>query len=124
MVLFIVGSPKLHTSPSEAVAFLSESINRVIITGRYLTWSSDPAASEQEVFGRTQYSHCFTENDPVNKRRRWDLISLTCQGAVGSKAIKVSASRKEKVERYESILTLPSNRVSSNMRCEVNMIRK
>ena len=45
-VVFTVGSPKLHAYSREVVAFLSESINRVIITGRYLRCGSDPTVSE------------------------------------------------------------------------------
>ena len=42
----VVGSPKLHRSPCDAAAFFSESINRVIITGRYLAYSLDSTAPE------------------------------------------------------------------------------
>ena len=46
MVVFIVGSPKLPAPSCKALAFLSESINRVVITGVYLTRDSDLMASE------------------------------------------------------------------------------
>ena len=42
MVVCIVGSPRLHAYFCEALAFLSESSNRVIITGIYLRHGSDP----------------------------------------------------------------------------------
>ena len=46
MVLCLVGSPRLHPSSCEVAAFLSESINRVIITGTYLRHGSDPIVLE------------------------------------------------------------------------------
>jgi len=42
MVVCVVGSPKLHPCSPEALAFLSESSNRVIMTGRYLMRGSVP----------------------------------------------------------------------------------
>ena len=71
--VFVVGSPRLHECSNEAAAaFLSESINREIITGRYLRRDSDPTISEGgEVFRRTRGSHYWAESGLVNKRRRW-----------------------------------------------------
>jgi len=52
------------------------------------------------------------------------MTLLTWREAVEAQAISVSASRREKAEHYEIILTLANNKVSSNRRCEVNMSRK
>ncbi|KAF9644215.1 hypothetical protein BDM02DRAFT_3131904 [Thelephora ganbajun] len=61
-----LGAPRLHAYPCEALAFLSESINRVTITGRYLTYGSDGIGSK-EMFRRTQCFPCCAErNYPVN----------------------------------------------------------
>ena len=38
--------------------------------------------------------------------------------------MEVSASRRGKIEHYENTLTLANDRVSSNAKCEVNIIRK
>ena len=50
MVVCVVGSPRFHTLSREAVAFLSEIINRVTITGRYLRCSSDLTASDTKIY--------------------------------------------------------------------------
>ena len=76
------------------------------------------------MFRRTRCSHCSMEKDLVSNRKRWILIPLTWRGSAGLKAIKVSATEKEKIERRDNILTLPSVRVNSSTRCEVNMIKK
>ena len=54
MAVCVVGSPKLHPGSREALAFLSESSNRVIITGRYLRRRSDSVGSEAK---RYSYVH-------------------------------------------------------------------
>jgi len=41
MIVYVVGSPKLHSGSCEEPAFLSESSNRVIIIGRNLGRESD-----------------------------------------------------------------------------------
>ena len=48
MVICVAGPPRFHASSCEAAAFLSERINRVTITGRYLGRGSDLIASEAE----------------------------------------------------------------------------
>ena len=51
IVVCVVGSPRLHPcSLFEAAAFLSESSNRVIITGRYLGHGSDPVGLEAKKY--------------------------------------------------------------------------
>ena len=46
MVLCLVGSPRLHPSSCGVAAFLSESINRVIIVGRKLKHGLGPMVPE------------------------------------------------------------------------------
>ena len=46
MVVRVVDSPKLRPCSCEALAFLRESSNRVIITEIYLMHGSDPMVSE------------------------------------------------------------------------------
>ena len=48
--LFVFGTPKLRVLPCKAAAFLSESINRVTITGRNLIHDSDSTASEAKKY--------------------------------------------------------------------------
>ena len=53
----VVGSPRPHACSCEALAFLSESSNRVIITGIYLRHGSDPMVSEAERYSDV---HCVS----------------------------------------------------------------
>ena len=48
MVVWAVGSLRLHACTFEASAFLSERINRVIITGRYLRHRSDLTQTKRD----------------------------------------------------------------------------
>ena len=48
VIVYTTGSPRFHACSCEALAFLSESINRAIITGRYLRHGSDLMGSEAE----------------------------------------------------------------------------
>jgi len=56
MVVSMVGSPKLHPCSSEALAFLSESNNRVIITGRNLMRESVPTVPKVKKFSGVHHA--------------------------------------------------------------------
>ena len=94
-MVFIVCFPKFHTYSCVAVAFLSESNNRVTITGRYLRYSPDASHPKVKRYSDVDDTSAVAENDPVKKRREYVLVSLTCQGAVELWAIKASVNYKD-----------------------------
>ena len=91
----VVGSPKLHPT-RESSAFLSESINRVIIIGTYLKNLIQARQFRKQRDLQTYATLPLSRREsPVSKRSECVLIPLTCREAVGVQAVKASTSRKE-----------------------------
>jgi hypothetical protein len=74
MVVCVVGSPRLHPRSFEVAAFLSESINRVIITGRNLRYGSNPMGRKPKD-GRT-----YTRVPLFRGEKAGEKMNRTCPG--------------------------------------------
>ena len=124
IAVYVVGSPKLHPCSCEAFAFLSESSNRVIITGRNLMDGSVPVVPGVKKCSSVHHaSAILRENDRLTSEGNASRYHLR-----GGEPLNPTLQRyKRAVERREDCddeLTLANKKNITITRCEVNITRK
>ena len=125
MVVCVVDSPRLHPRSCASAAFVSESINRVIITGRYLRNGSDLLISETKRYPDTYPMVPLLRREKSGERMKETRPGVThMAGSILRRGYEGLSGRREMVEDYDDILTLANARNIVNMRCEVNITRK